>query len=127
MNIDVVTATPNVNVDPATIATSDASGNLIDNDYLLQDRDQTVFMLTFGPDTQTLEFNLTLFPDNVPERTKAFQVRSGSVDPPEFLTPVNLFPDIFIFLTDNDCKSFVGLCEFLSLQDLNVSFNVIMF
>ena len=78
--IEVSTVTPNSNIRPATISTRDAFGNIINNDYVLLDPDQTVLISSFLPSAQTLEFVFTLLPDEIAEGTEAFHARSSLSD-----------------------------------------------
>lgn len=116
--IDVSTATPNANVHPATITSRLADGTIIDNDYLLLAPDQTRVVLSFHPDAQTLDFVFTLFPDNLPEDTEAFQAKCSSLvqaGVPMFSVPSvvestdELFPATFIIINDNDSELCIHL------------------
>ena len=106
--IEVSTATPNTSIRPATLATRDANGTIINNDYLLLDPDQTVIISSFLPTAQTLEFVFTLFPDEIAEGTEAFQARSSpseGTDNPEYTVPTDLsslFAETFIIIEDDD-------------------------
>lgn len=103
---DVRSATPNTNILPATLSTI-VDGVVIDNDYVVDIPDRVFIIREFSPDEQLLEFTFTLFPDNFPEGTEAFQTSAQpSEDPlaPNFLAPSPgvLFASTFIIIEDDD-------------------------
>lgn len=106
MVFDVRSATPNTNILPATLSTI-VDGVVIDNDYVVDIPDRVFIIREFSPDEQLLEFTFTLFPDNFPEGTEAFQTSAQpSEDPlaPNFLAPSPgvLFASTFIIIEDDD-------------------------
>ena len=123
--IEVSTATPNPNIRPAMLTSRDAVGNIINNDYLLFNSDQSVIISSFLPGAQTLELLFTLFPDDVAEGTEAFQASSspseGALDP-DYIIPTDentLFAETFIIIEDDDRKH-VSMCFLLVPFFLNL-------
>ena len=109
--IEVSTATPNQNIQAATLSSFDADGNTIDNDYLLVNPDQSSFVSSFLPEAQLLEFQFTLFGDEIAEGPEAFQASLLPLegdDIPQFTAPTTLFASTFIIIEDNDCKFLIG-------------------
>ena len=102
---ELSTATPNQNIHPATLSSRDA-----DNDYIVSYPEASVFISSFLPNAQTLEFIFTLFPDVIAEGTEAFQARSspfeGLLDH-DYIIPNQLntlFAETFIIIEDDDRK-----------------------
>ena len=96
-------ATPNTNVQAATLSTVNA-----ENDYVVNLPGVNTIVLEFGPKEQLLDFPFILFPDDIAEGTEAFQASSQPEDPlhPSFTAPSAnvLFPSTFIVIADDDCK-----------------------
>ena len=124
VTIEVSTVTPNTNIRPATLKSLDADGNVVNNDYaprfLNPNQTLKIPSLSFLPGIQTLEFDFTLFPDNVAEGTEAFQVRSSpsqGVNSPGFSIPTdqNTHSETFIIIEDDDREFCVCLCMLFGL------------
>ena len=99
------------NIRAATLSSSDAHGNILNNDYIIVGPDQSSVLPSFLPEAQTLEFIFTLFPDDIAEDTEAFQATSSPTEGENILTftaPVNLSASTFIVIEDNDCTFFVN-------------------
>ena len=103
---EVRMATPNPTIQTASLSTV-VDGVVIDNDYVVDTPDRVFIVREFPPGEQTLEFSFTLFPDDFPEGTEAFQASAQpSEDPisPAFLAPSAgvLFASTFIIIEDDD-------------------------
>ncbi len=97
-------ATPNENIQPATLSTGDA-----EEDYIVTLPNVNYFTIEFLPESQFLDFTFVLYPDNLVEGPEGFQVFSEpSEDPlnPAFSLPSPgvLFPSTFIIISDDDCQ-----------------------
>ena len=71
----------------------------------------TSMVLQFLPKDERINFQFTLFPDQLSEGTEAFQASSapgeGEQMPfplPTFLNPITLTAEAFIIIEDDDCK-----------------------
>ncbi len=103
---EVRAATPNPAILPASLSTV-VDGVVLDNDYVVDTPDRVFIIREFRPDEQLLEFTFTLFPDEFPEGTEAFQASaqpSDEVLAPNFLAPSPgvLFASTFVIIEDND-------------------------
>ncbi len=102
--IEMNQATPNTNIQPATLSTVNA-----DNDYVVRYPGDYEIILEFGPNDQRLDFPFILFPDDVAEGTEAFQ---ASIQPsenplhPAFIDPSAgvLYSSTYIHIIDYDCE-----------------------
>ncbi len=102
--IEVNQATPNANIQPATLSTVNA-----DNDYVVTNPGEGTIILELSPDEQRLHFPFSLFPDDVAEGTEAFQ---ASIQPsenplhPVFTDPSAgvLYSSTYINIIDDDCE-----------------------
>ena len=93
----------------------------IEDDYSIGSGRRTD--VEFLPHLQKVNFQFTLFPDNLPEGTEAFHANSSAehhatvdgetFDLPGYLPPVNLSAGTFAIIEDNVCKSRYGIhyCE----------------
>ena len=68
------------NIRAATLSSSDAHGNILNNDYIIVGPDQSSVLPSFLPEAQTLEFIFTLFSDDIAEDTEAFQATSSPTE-----------------------------------------------
>ncbi len=103
---EVRMATPNPTIRFASLSTV-VDGVVINNDFVVDTPDRVFIVREFPPGEQTLEFSFTLFPDDFPEGTEAFQASAQpSEDPndPAFLAPSAgvLFASTFIIIEDDD-------------------------
>ena len=111
LSIQVTDSAPSgTNFQPATL----------DADYRISTPGQTSVTLTFLATNnmiavQRINFQFTLFPDTLPERTEAFRasvfpqdtlvVSDGSIETfPTFLNPENLAYETFVVIEDDDRK-----------------------
>ena len=96
-------------------------------DYRFGDGRVTSVTNFFFPFQQRVAFQFTLFPDELPEGTEAFQLSASPVDSrptgpgepderfPTFLTPLVLASEVFVTILDNDRKFqtiMVHVCTF---------------
>ncbi len=102
--IEVNQATPNTNIQPATLSTVNA-----DNDYIVLSPGTYVAVSEFSPDAQRLDFPFVLFPDDVAEGTETFRASLQPSDNP--LHPAFTYPSAgilysstYIHIIDDDCE-----------------------
>ncbi len=126
---EVSMATPNPTILSASLSTI-VGGVVINNDYVVDTPDRVSIIREFLPGDQTLEFSFTLFPDDFPEGTEAFQASAQpSEDPidPDFLAPSAgvLFASTFIIIEDDD-GSYIAPCTCSSIRPTNASRHVML-
>ncbi len=104
VTIEASSNTPNASISPATISTLNGDGSVSNNDYSISAQGENTVLLVFGPDDQTVDFEFTLYPDNITESLEAFQVRRIRTDfsGPPFLPPTSgaLFSSSFILIAE---------------------------
>ena len=70
------------------------------NDYVLSIAGRTTEVATFNPSQKRIPFIFTLFPDNLPESTEAFQTSiAAGENTPTFSISL---AEAFIIIEDND-------------------------
>lgn len=93
-------ATPGSSIRPATLSERLPNGTELLNDYVLSIAGVTTITVSFQPTLQRIPFIFTLFPDNLPESTEAFQ---ASIAPRENSPTFNIpIAEAFIVIEDND-------------------------
>lgn len=110
-------SSPNAKITPATISSVEADGSVNNNDYSISTPGDNTVLVIFRPEEQTVEFELTLYPDNVTEGLEGFRVeRLRDFTGPPFLPPTSdaLLSSIFILI--DECKlkgkgAFMGLAS----------------
>lgn len=99
----VSSSTPGSSIQPATLSERLPNGTELINDYILSTAGLTTVTASFTSSQQRIPFVFTLFPDNLPESTEAFQ---ASIAPQEnsltFSIPI---AEAFIIIEDNDGRS----------------------
>ena len=96
---------PSVNITAATISSLNDDGSVNDNDYSISTPGSNTILLTFRPEDQVIEFDITLYPDNIAEGLEAFQVeRFRNFSGPPFRPPTSqaLFSSSFVII--DECK-----------------------
>ena len=108
--IEASSTTPNTNIPSATLSSFNGDGTVSNNDYSIAGPGESVVVLEFRPNDQTIEFEFTLYPDNINEGQEAFQLDSsrGSLNGvigPTFIPPSSgvLFSSSFIFIDESEC------------------------
>ena len=89
-----------------TAATLETVNTGINFDYTLGSPGQTITVLQFLPNQQSITFEFFLNSDEIPEGTEAFQASSTTVESfPTFQAPITTaFASTEIQIIDNDCK-----------------------
>ncbi len=110
VTIEASSNTPNASISPATISTLNGDGSVSNNDYSISAPGENTVLLVFGPGNQTLDFEFTLYPDNVTESLEGFQIqriRTNFLGPP-FLPPTSgaLFSSSFIIIDERKLHTF---------------------
>ena len=79
------------------------------NDYSIAGPGESVVVIEFRPEDQTIDFEFTLYPDNVVEGQEAFELDSSrgslnSVIGPTFIPPSSgvLFSSSYIFIDESE-------------------------
>jgi hypothetical protein len=99
----VSSSTPGSSIRPATLSEHLPNGTELINDYVLSTAGVTTITASFSPTKQRIPFVFTLFPDNLPESTEAFQ---ASIAPKENSPAFNIpTAEAFIIIEDNDGRS----------------------
>ena len=81
------------------------NGTVQNNDYVLTAPGNTSVVVNFLPGQQRLPFSFTLFPDELPESTEAFQ---ASFAPGDNAPPFEVsLAEAFILILDNDGKKYI--------------------
>ena len=101
--LQVSSSAPDSSTGLATLS-EDINGTVQDNDYVLTTPGKMSVLVNFLPSQQKIPFSFTLFPDELPESTEAFQASFASgVHAPTFEMSL---AETFILILDNDGKNF---------------------
>lgn len=96
-------STPDSSIRPATLSERLPNGTELINDYVLSTAGLTTVTASFPSTQQRIPLVFTLFPDNLPESTEAFQASIASQEnSPTFNIPI---AEAFIIIEDNDGRS----------------------
>lgn len=99
----VSSSTPDSSIRPASLSERLPNGSSLDNDYILSTPGRTSVVASILPSQQRIPFKFTLFPDDLPEATEAFQV---SLSPRENTPAFSItLAETFVIIKDDDGKS----------------------
>ena len=107
--IEASATTPNANIPSATLSSFDSNGTVSNNDYSIAGPGESVVVIEFRPEDQTIDFEFTLYPDNLNEGQEVFQLGTSrgflnGVIGPLFTFPTSgvLFSSSYIFINESE-------------------------
>ena len=107
--IEASATTPNANIPSATLSSFNNDGTVSNNDYSIAGPGESVVVLEFRPEDQAIDFEFTLYPDNLNEGQEAFQLGTSrgflnGVIGPLFAFPSSgvLFSSSYIFINESE-------------------------